>query len=176
MKTIIALLAIVTLTGCSTFATSRYSSSVDNVMSLREHKGQKVKVGNFTSFEPGLSVITCRGVGPVKSPDGEPYSEYIRKALTDELKMAEVYSVDSPVTLTGQLNSMNFSSTSGNWEMSLTVNSSNGTSVTVNENYKYTTSYVGETACQQTAQAFMPAVQDLIGKLVRGPEFKTLIK
>jgi hypothetical protein len=176
MKTIIAMLAIVTLTGCSTFATSRYSPSVDNVLALKKHKGAQVKVGNFSSFEPGLAIITCRGFGPVKSPDGEPYSEYIKKALTDELKMSELYSADAPITLTGQLNALTFSSTSGNWNMSLTVNSSNGQSVTVNENYKYTTSYVGETACNQTAQAFMPAVQDLIAKLVRGNDFKALIK
>ena len=176
MKAIIALLGLTILTGCSTFATSRYSPSVDNVLALKQHKGVQVNVGNFSSFEPGLSVITCRGFGPVKSPDGEPYSEYIRKALTDELKMSDVYSSDAPITLTGQLNQLDFSSNSGNWNISLTVNSSNGKSVTVNDNYKYTTSYNGETACNQTAQAFMPAVQDIIAKLVRGNDFKTLIK
>jgi hypothetical protein len=34
---------------------------------------------------------------------------------------------------------------------------------------------VGETACNQTAQALMPAVQDLIKKLVSNPEFKAIV-
>jgi hypothetical protein len=37
-------------------------------------------------------------------------------------------------------------------------------------------SYFGETACNQTAQALMPAVQDLIGKLVHAPEFASLLQ
>lgn len=175
-RIIIASIIAASLTGCSTFATNRYAVSVDNVQALKANKGKQVKVGTFTSFEPGLNVIVCRGAGPVKSPDGEPYAEYMRKALVDELKMSEIYSNEAPVTLTGQLNSLDFSSNSGNWNMSLTVNSTNGQSLTVNENYKYTTSFVGETACNQTALAFMPAVQDLIGKLVTNENFKTLIK
>lgn len=177
MRKIVVLAALLLLSGCSTFATNRYAVSVDNVSALKEYRGQhKVKVGAFSSFQPGLAVISCRGFGPVKSPDGEPFAEYIRKALLDELKLSEVYSDDASTVITGQLNALDFSSTSGNWNISATFVSSNGGSVTVNQNYKYTTSYVGETACAQTAQAFMPAVQDLIGKLVRGPEFKTLLK
>lgn len=176
MKSIFLIAAMVILSGCSTYATQRYSVSTDNVIALRQYKGQQVKVGTFTSFEPGLSSIMCRGVGPIKSPDGEPYSEYVRKALIDELKMAEVYSSASPVTLTGTLNGLDFSSNSGNWNVSLNVNSSNGESLTVTENYKYTSSFYGETACNQTAQALMPAVQDLISKLVTNPDFKTLLK
>jgi len=176
MKIIISSIAVLALTGCSTFATSRYSPAVDNIQSLKQHKGAQVNVGNFSSFEPGLSIITCRGFGPVKTADGEPYSEYVKKALTDELKSADIYSSDAPITLTGQLNQLDFSSNSGNWNISLTVNSSNGKSVTVNDSYKYTTSYNGETACNQTAQAFMPAVQDIIGKLVKGSEFIGLVR
>lgn len=175
MKIIIASIALIALTGCSTFATTRYSPSVDNIQTLKTFKGSQVKVGNFSSFSPGVSIITCRGFGPVKTPDGEPFSEYVRKALMDELKIADIYSTEAPIMLSGQLNQLDFSSASGNWSISLTVNSSNGKSITVNDNYKFTTSYYGETACNQTAQAFMPAVQDIIGKLVRSAEFKTLI-
>lgn len=47
--------------------------------------------------------------------------------------------------------------------------------MSVSENYAYTSSFYGETACNQTAQAFMPAVQNLVGKIVRSPEFVALI-
>ena len=61
------------------------------------------------------------------------------------------------------------------WNLGLTVLSSNGKSITVIENYKFTSSFFGETACNQTAQALMPAVQNLIGKLTRSPQFINLL-
>ncbi|MFT5104263.1 MAG: hypothetical protein ACI86C_001927, partial [Candidatus Latescibacterota bacterium] len=51
-----------------------------------------------------------------------------------------------------------------------------GNSLSTSENYSYTTSFYGETACNQTAQALMPAVQNIIGKVVRSSEFGELIK
>ena len=47
--------------------------------------------------------------------------------------------------------------------------------MTATEDYRYTSSFSGETACNQTAQAFMPAVQNLVGKLVRSPQFAALV-
>jgi hypothetical protein len=171
----ILLLAVV-LSGCSTYAAQRYSISVDNVMALRSLDGKTLNVGPFTSAQQGLSEIMCRGVGPIKTPDGEPFTDFIRKALIDELKLANAFSPTAPVTLTGHLNKIDFSSVGGTWEISLTVRSSNGQSSTVTEHYAYTSSYFGETACNQTAQALMPAVQNLIGKLVRGPELQALLR
>ena len=169
------LILVALLSGCSTYAGSRYSIRADNVTALRNLSGKTINVGVFTSTKPGLSEIMCRGVGPIKTPDGEPFSEFIRKALNDELVIANAFSSTAPVTLTGNLDEINFSSTSGDWNISLTVKSPNGKSMAVTENYSYTTSFYGETACNQTAQALMPAVQNLIGKLVRSPEFADLV-
>jgi len=58
----------------------------------------------------------------------------------------------------------------------LTVTSSNGQSLSVSEEYKYASSYYGETACNQTAQALMPAVQNVVGKVVRHPNFPALLR
>lgn len=167
---------ILIMAGCSTYAASRYSISTDNVMALRAFTSKPINVGAFTSSKPGQNEIMCRGVGPIKTPDGEPFSEYIRKALVDELKIANAFSDSSPVTLTGHLDSIDFSSASGSWIIVVTVRSSNGKAVTVTENYSFTTSFYGETACNQTAQAFMPAVQDLVGKIVKSNEFAALTR
>jgi len=175
MKRGLILLLLFALSGCSTYAASRYSMSADNIVALRTLNGRTVNIGPFTCSQPGLSEIMCRRVGPIKTPDGEPFSEFIRKALVDELKIANVFSATSPVTLTGNLDQIDFSSNTGNWKLALTVKSSNGRSVAVTEDYSYTTSFYGETACNQTAQAFMPAVQNLVGKIVRSPEFVPLI-
>src|SRR5207247_831507 len=68
----------------------------------------------------------------------------------------------------------------------LTATSSNGRSLSVSSKYGFSTGpvfYVGgggtaaaERACAETAQAFAPAVQVLIGKLVYHPEFAALLK
>ena len=173
---VILCISLAVLVGCSTFAGHRYSISADNVIALRNLKGHKINVGTFSSSKPNLTVIVCRGFGPIKTPDGETFEYYIRKALIDELKMASIYSPNSRVTLRGHLNNIDFSSVSGGWDISLTIKSSNGKIVTVEEHYVFTSSYYGETACAQTAQALMPAVQDLLGKLVQSPLFLTLLE
>jgi hypothetical protein len=81
----------------------------------------------------------------------------------------------APVTLTGNLDKLDFSSTSGKWTIDLTLTSSNGRTLTVNEVYDYESSFVGEKACALIAQAFTPAVQTLIGKVFRHPEFTDLL-
>ena len=176
MKKLFILFAIVTLfSGCSTYSTSRYSISADNVVALRSLDGNTLNIGAFSATTPGQKEIMCRGVGPIKTPDGESFAEFIRKALLDELKMANSYSPLAPVSITGNLDAIDFSSNSGNWNLALTIKSSNGKSMSVSESYAYTSSFYGETACNQTAQAFMPAVQNLVGKIVRSPEFTVLI-
>lgn len=161
--------------GCSTYSATRYSINTDNVVALRTLNGKTVNVGAFAATKPGENEIMCRGVGPIKTPDGEAFSEFVHKALLDELKIANVYSTKAPVTLTGNLDAIDFSSASGGWNLALTVKSSNGKSMSVSESYLFTTSFYGETACNQTAQAFMPAVQNLVGKVVRSPEFPMLV-
>jgi hypothetical protein len=168
-------LVVIVLGGCATYATPRYTVSADDVVSLRTFAGKPVSVGKFTSTKPGLKEIACRAVGPITTQDGEPFSAFIRRALTDELKIAGAYSANAPIVLTGNLNSVDFSSVAGKWNLSLTIKSSNGNSLTAAEHYSYATSYAGVTACNQTAQALVPAVQNLIGKIVRNPKFKTLL-
>lgn len=176
MRLIVVGISALLLSGCVNYPVSRYAVSVDNQIALRGQKERKINVGNFTSFDPNLKTVVCRAFGPIITPNGELYSEYIRNALVDELKIADLYSIDSPITLTGNLKELVDSSTSGHWKLSLTVNSSNGKEVTVEESYKFPTSALGDNACNQTALALMPAVQNLIGKVISGENFQTLIE
>lgn len=175
-KALIALLSAAILSGCAAFHSNRYAVSVSNIHAIKVAKGKAVNVGAFDSFEPGISTLNCRGAGSIKTDDSQPFSEYIKKALVDELKMAEVYSVSGPVTITGRVNSLDFSSTSANWNLSVTFSSNTGQSITINHNHGFRTSYNGDAACMQTAQAFGSAVQDLIGKFVRSDEFAAMVK
>jgi hypothetical protein len=176
-RLLVVVMLIVASSGCSTYAAARYSISADNVRALRSFKGQTVNVGAFTAAKPGQTEITCRGVGPIKTPDGEPFEQFVRKAFIDELTIAEIYAPDAAVSLTGRLDAIDFSSGVGaTWNIALTVASSNGRNISVTEDYRYTSSYFGETACNQTAQALMPAIQNLVGKVITHPEFQTLLR
>jgi len=176
MKRLLPLSLLLFLTtGCSTYTVLRYAPSTDNVVALRALEGKSINVGAFTAATPGQTEIMCRAVGPIKTPDGEPFSDYVRKAFLDDLRIANVYSDSAKITITGHLDAIDFSSNSGEWHLSLTVKSTNGKSMSVSENYKYKTSFYGETACNQSAQALMPAVQNLVGRVVRSAEFKNLL-
>ncbi|WMY10916.1 hypothetical protein [Paraburkholderia phenoliruptrix] len=167
-------LIVASLGACSTYSVSRYSVSADDVVALRKLPPNSVSVGAFTAVNNDTQIM-CRGVGPIKTPDGETFSEYIRRAIISELKIAGAYADDAPLQLTGALNNADFSSNSGVWNLDLSVKSSNGRSLSVTEAYPFTSSFYGETACNQTAQALMPAVQDLIGKAVTNPGFPALV-
>ena len=179
LKLSAAVVLTLTITGCSTFAVPRYSADAETVSALRSMGEVKVNVGPFNNGPGDQSksgVLTCRAFGPVKTPNAEAYSEYVRKALISELVMANLYAEKAPVELTGTLDKLNFSSNSGKWVSGLTLKSSNGNSLSVEDTYKFTTSFIGETACTQTALAGLGAVQELIKKAVRDPSFPKLLK
>ena len=177
MRTLIVLAVAITLvSGCSSYTVTKYGVTPDNVTALRTVGSQRVSVGAFGATKPGQTAIGCRGVGPIKAPDGSTFEEYIRKAFIDEFRVADMLADPAPVTLTGNLDKIDFSSTGGKWNIDLTLTSSNGRTLSINEVYDYETSFVGEKACALTAQAFTPAVQSLIGKIFRRPEFVELLK
>src|SRR5262249_40622253 len=161
---------------CSSYTGPRYGVSVTNVTALRQTGGQKVNVKPFTATGESKKEITCRAVGPIKTPDERPFEEYVRKALIDELQLAGIYAESAPVSLTGNLDRIDFSSTDGKWNLAMTVKSSNGRAVTGATDHPYDASFIGERGGARTAQAFSPAVQTLIGKLVHHPDFPGLLK
>jgi hypothetical protein len=172
----LALIGVLGLSGCASFDVGRYGVSVENNAALKKLAGTKVAVGPFTGTEPGKKEISCRAVGPIKTPDEQPFEEWIRRALMDELTVADLLADAAPVTLTGKVERIDFDSMAGDWFLDLTVTSSNGQSLRVANAYSYGFTYVGETACARTAKSFGPAVQVLIGKLVYDPRFADLLK
>jgi hypothetical protein len=183
-RLVLLLLAVLAASACSAYTVPRYGLSAENVTGLKK-LGSKVNLGAFTATTPGQTEIRCRAVGPVRTPDSRPFEDYIRRALLDELRIADVYSEGAPVTLTGNLDKIDFNSMSGDWTMDLTVRSSNGRALTVSSKYEFSpgpmfqpgpAQAAAARACAETAQAFAPAVQVLIGKLVYHPELAQLLK
>ncbi len=178
MKKNLIVFAALLLSGCSTFMPQRYNISADTNLVLKTINSNNINVGSFkglTNFDN-----TCRAVGPISPPDNMSFEEYIQKALADELKVAGKFDDKTPkITLSGVVEQLSFSSsrglTGGSWDIGLLINSSNNKSIRVSEHYEFNSGFVGDTACKQTAEAYLPAVQNLIGKLVKSPDFLSLV-
>lgn len=179
LKVITITVSAAALSACTTYTTPRYAISADNNVALKRLDSAAISVGAFSGpakFDP-----MCRASGPLAAPDGMSYSDYIRKAFEDELKVAGIYATEKPrISITGTVKKLDFFSfrgvTGGTWDIEILLKSSNGKTMPVNERYEFESGYVYSVACKQTAEAFFPAVQNLIGKAVRSPEFKTLIQ
>jgi hypothetical protein len=175
VKRVILIAAILlSLSGCDSFTAASYGISADNDVALKNFGAQPVIIGAFTAAKDFDT--SCRLVGPIELPAGLTFVTYIQKAVSDEFKVAGLYNASAPVSLTGSVDDLAFSSVSGGWDITLTVRSSNGRAVTVAEHYDFHTSYTAEAACHNVADGFQPAVQALIGKLFAAPEFRSLIQ
>lgn len=173
MKAVSLIVVVVaaTLSGCA-YNVSPYGASVTNVESIKSLGIKPVSVAKFSSKQPGQASITCRAAGPVTvSPS---FETYIEKALIDELKLAGAYDPSSPLVLNGKLEEIDFSSgiSDGKWLFTLTVSNTRNESFTTKSIFGFSGSFVADKACQETAQAFAPAVQKLIQDVVRDPQFR----
>ena len=164
---------ILAVTGCVSATIPAYTVSASNVATLRRI-GHTVNVGKFVSTNPtGRLSVICGA--KVYVPNKWTFAAYIQHAIKDELQMADLFSVSAPIKLTGVLEDVDFSMHSNVWQIELVVTSSNDTSVRVEIKHKYLSGDDIITACFPTAQAFVPAVQQLLGKIYTSPEFKALV-
>ncbi|HEX5392872.1 MAG TPA: hypothetical protein VFW68_06320 [Rhodocyclaceae bacterium] len=175
MKAILSLALISTalLSGCA-YNVSPYGASVKNVDSIKSLGIKPIAVESFQSSQPGRSSITCRAAGPVAvSPS---FENYIEKALIDELKLAGAYDPTSQLVLKGKLEEVDFSSgiTDGKWLFTVTISNARHESFTTKSVFGFSGSFVADKACQETAQAFAPAVQKLVEDVVRDPSFRKI--
>jgi len=102
-RTLLAPLAVLVFTGCSTYALPKYSASADTVAKLRTLRPAKVSVGPISGDKAAVRSITCRGVGPVQPPEGMSFGDYVRGAIRSELVLAELYDEASPVRIDGTI-------------------------------------------------------------------------
>lgn len=165
--------------GCSTVSSvAQYKASTKNVITIKDQVGtsdKKVKLADFTSAE-GVDGTWCRAVGPVSIGSGKTLAQFIGEALQEELFMAGVYSTGAPVTLSGHLDQAKFSSIApANWEIALTLASSNGTSYQSKVRHNFSSSFDAISACKNVTDAFPAAVQETLKQAVSDPRFKALL-
>jgi hypothetical protein len=174
------LIVLFTLNGCETTNSIPYKASTDNVIKIQENmksNGAMVRLGDF-NMAPGVDEnVLCRLMGPVKVAPGKTLSAYIKDAFQEELFMAKVYSTDAPTIISGTVDALSFSSVSpAYWDISMTVKSNTYSGYQVKTRYEFDTSWTAYSACKNVADAFAPAVQSLLQKVISNPEFKNLTK
>lgn len=162
--------------GCAHVAPP-YSSSAANVEEIKRVAGNftsKVAVGDFTADKDVPKSITCRGEGPVSAPGEKTFEQFIKDALVQELRLAEVFDETSDRKLAATLNAIDFSSamSGGNWNIQMTFSANQVEPFAISIDYPFESSFMATTACEQVAQAFPLATQKLISELIKHPSFQ----
>ena len=176
---LVVVVSALALTACETPTTQRYAISADNNQAIKALGTSGVGLTTFAG--PGDFSSNCRALGPMQVADGLSHTQYIQKAFEDEFKLAGAFG-QSParVTLAGKVDRIEFSSTravtGGSWTIDLSLRSSNGKVLRVNEYYEFSSGFLAQEACRNTAEAFSRAVQDLVGKAVHHSEFAALVR
>ena len=168
--TVTTFLIVTSLMSACANVSPKYGVSANNVEKLRElsaNGSTRINVAQFSTFEPGLKSLTCRGVVPIEPSEGQTYEAYIQNALTTELKLAGIYAPESPVKLQAKLENIKFDSAIGigKWVIDLTLSANGVDQFKVNSTYHFSTNWIGDIACQQVATAFPAATQDLIAQI-----------
>jgi hypothetical protein len=169
------------LTGCSgmtSIVVPDYLPTPRNLSAVRSLQTSGIGVGAFEkNIDP--QGMRCRLDGLIVPPEGD-IASYVRGALRDELVSASVYAPTDPrITLQGTITDVYLNSpplTEGNWRIGATIRSSNGREMHVDVIRTIEWFYVGQKACAAATAALNLAVQDLIGAVVRSPDFPALIK
>lgn len=180
IKLLLLSFSVITLSACQSYTAQTYSISPDTVRSVKNLKlNESVGVGEVMA--PTDVDLNCRAMGPIALPNKLTLSTYVKKAMEDELKIGDAYAYQNPkVTLSAQITKFSMSSskglTRGYFDIDLKVISSNGKSIQANEYYEFDSGFDGYTACKNTSDALMPAIQNLVAKVYKNPQFVDLVK
>lgn len=89
--------------------------------------------------------------------------------------MAQVYQPNAGSVIDGRLEALSFSSVSpASWDITMSVKSTTSPGYTVSVKYPFETSWTAYSACKNVADAFGPAVQELLKEVVTHPQFASL--
>ena len=110
----------------------------------------------------------------VKVAPGKTLSQYIKDAFQEELLMAQAYDVKG-APIQGRIEELSFSSVSpAYWQITMAVQSPADKGYKVSVKYPFDTSFTAMGACKNVADAFGPAVQELLKQVVTNPQFPKL--
>ena len=167
--------AVILLAGCETLSVHQYSLSSENTTAIKNAvtagRISSIAVGEFIAAAPGRFEMRCGMNKQITTPHQTPFEKYIRDAFIEELKKAGAYSLDqieAGKVITGYLDKFTFNSDSGSWDIELVITFKSGEFFTVSESYPQE-----DASCEHTASTMVPAVQELIHKIITHPVFQS---
>ena len=168
------------LIGCGSSAAS-YGPAVDAQVALRwarEQGATPLGVGQvWVSGEAADDdqAIGCRALSVAAPADRRTFSEYVRRALIDELSLAGLYDPRSPIVVRVNISRLEITSLGDSTidaVMTFTVGDARGPlSSTHALRVPFTSAFVADTACANAARAFPAVVQQAIVAFVRSTDF-----
>ena len=180
MKKLLAILPVVLLSACS-LKSPVYQPSLKNVQALNNSDVQQVNVGAVTSA-PALNQISLRG-SKMMSHVGSGYGDYLKAALTEELKLAKLYSAVSSRVVEAELmqndiDVTGFSTGDGIIEAKFTVTENGEVKYekALSAKNEFESSFVGAIAIPNAQNSYVGLVQNLLNQLFTDPEFIAAIK
>lgn len=169
--------ALAALSACTTATPGRYGASADNVMQLKRLPAARWRMGTLVTSSEFQK--RCRLAAPIQGPDGLSVPQYIERAFNDEFKMAGLYA-DNAAPITGTLTRLAFDTFAGigrgRWQIDLTLRGPGGQEIRLSQVHDFDVGLDGLAACEQTARALHPAVQDLIRQAIAHPGFVNLVR
>jgi hypothetical protein len=173
MKKPLLLLLPLLLAACATHTVPPYSVLTTNSAGIRATKAPMIAVGRFETFS-GVDLSPDCGSGTLVTASGESLPEYLRRALIEELVVADKFDARSPILLTATITEMHAAPAEGQWHIGVVLRSPNGKSISVLDEFSYQPQGA-DTVCVQSANAFPMAVQRVLGKLLNHEEFPELL-
>lgn len=181
----LAAIAILLLSGCSTIA-PQYTGSRENVEALQSVAAAKFSVGRFYDDQNSANheKLNLRGLNTMSSAYGETYAGYVEQALRQDLMIANRFSSESTLMITGVLKKNNldisdpFSNGKSICEVEFSVLQDKNAiyKKTLTQNHEWESSFVGAIAIPKAKEEYTVTVQKIINKLFKDQEFIDAMK
>jgi hypothetical protein len=159
---------LLTITNCVTLKAPPYSLSKQNILDAKKLKNNnpnlKIKLGEFQ--ETSTIKIYCNGVNDIKAnPD---YANYIKEGLKDELEVAEVYTEEANIVLSGRVTFLPGNILIGKRKFVVDVNLNNKMKYSVESDFNPT--WIILNGCPFDKEKILPTIQTLIGEILNHPD------
>ncbi len=169
------------LSGCSMMAPN-YQPDLELVNEMKDFDLAKMKTGGFSGDEAQVTKISLRG-SALNSPYNAKYSDYLKVAVAEQLKQANVWDENSTIVISGELlkNSLNGNGIStGEADIgALFVVTKDEQEVYRKEHlihHEWPSSFVGAIAIPNAVNAYPVAMQKLMRAFLLDPDLIAALK
>ncbi len=117
----------------------------------------------------------CRAFNPLSPPDNATFASFIGGAFKDEFIIANVYTENSPIELTGRLINIDMDSagmTTGRWTIEMEMAVPESPPFVVKTVYPFKSGFAAYTVCENARNALVPAVQEFVKSVISHPTFR----